>query len=135
MVKNVAIGSSSYTRSSQIANQVYPVGSLLSYWSDFLLEWKNMEQKQVQIRASEADLKGVYSNVMQISHTQEEFILDFFNIVGESGVLSARVILSPSHLKRMIRALEENLKKYEEKFGPIILVQPPTPPEIGFKPK
>ena len=94
-----------------------------------------MEQKQIQIRASEADLKGVYSNVMQVSHTQEEFILDFFNIVGGSGVLAARVILSPSHLKRMIRALEENLKKYEEKFGPIILVQPPTPPEIGFKTK
>ena len=92
-----------------------------------------MEQKQVQIRASEADLKGVYSNVMQVSHTQEEFILDFFNIVGGSGVLSARVILSPSHLKRMIRALEENLKNYEDRFGPIIPAQPPTP-EVGFKP-
>ena len=92
-----------------------------------------MEQKQIQIRASEADLKGVYSNVMQISHTQEEFILDFFNIVGGSGVLSARIILSPSHLKRMIRALEENLKKYEDSFGPIIPAQLLTP-EVGFKP-
>ena len=78
-------------------------------------------------------MKGVYSNVMQISHTQEEFILDFFNIVGGSGVLSARVIVSPSHLKRMIRALEENLKNYEARFGPIIPAQPPTP-EVGFKP-
>jgi len=92
-----------------------------------------MEQKQIQIRASEADLKGVYSNVMQILHTQEEFILDFFNIIGESGVFSARIILSPGHLKRMVQALEENLKKYESRFGPITPAQPPTP-EVGFKP-
>ncbi len=95
-----------------------------------------MEQQkpsQIQIRASDADLKGVYSNVMQVVHTQEEFMLDFFNIVGSTGVLSTRVILSPGHLKRMIQALEENMKKYEGHFGKISPAEAPTE-EIGFKP-
>jgi hypothetical protein len=95
-----------------------------------------MEQQkspQIQIRASDADLKGVYSNVMQVVHTQEEFILDFFNIVGSTGVLSTRVILSPGHLKRMIQVLEENMKKYEGLFGKILPTEAPTE-EIGFKP-
>ncbi len=52
--------------------------------------------KQIKIQASKDDLKGVYSNVMQVSHTQEEFVLDFLNITGTTGVLSARVILSPA---------------------------------------
>jgi len=95
-----------------------------------------MEQQkpsQIQIRASDENLKGVYSNVMQVIHTQEEFILDFFNIVGSTGVLSTRVILSPGHLKRMIQALEENMKKYEGHFGKILPAEAPTE-EIGFKP-
>ena len=94
-----------------------------------------MEQKiqQIQIRASNDDLKGVYSNAMQTTHTQEEFILDFFNIVGTGGVLSVRVVLSPGHLKRMTRVLEENMKKYEDRFGPISPAQAPTE-KIGFKP-
>jgi len=96
------------------------------------------EQKtqQIKIRAQDADLKGVYSNVMKVSHNQEEFILDFFNIVDSVGVLSSRIILSPGHLKRMIAALEDNLKKYEDRFGLITPSQAPTETgQIGFKPE
>ncbi len=82
---------------------------------------KNMEQqqKQVQIKAKDQDLKGSYSNLMQILHTKEEFILDFFLASPPQGVLASRVIMSPGHLKRMAKALEENVKKYEDKFGKI----------------
>lgn len=93
-----------------------------------------MEQKQqeIKIRASNDDLKGVYSNAMRITHTQEEFMLDFFSISAPTGVLSARVILSPGHLKRMIQALEDNIKKYEATFGSVTPAE--TPKEgIGFK--
>jgi len=88
--------------------------------------------KQIQIQASKDELKGGYSNVMQVVHTQEEFVLDFLNITGSTGVLSSRVILSPSHFKRMIRALEGNLRKYEERFGEITPTEEPKR-EIGFK--
>ena len=69
---------------------------------------------------------------MQASHTQEEFILDFFNVVGQLGVLSARIILSPGHLKRMTQALEENMKNYESRFGKVTPADSPKE-EIGFK--
>ncbi|MDP3741227.1 MAG: DUF3467 domain-containing protein [bacterium] len=92
------------------------------------------QQNQVQIRASDKDLKGVYSNMMQVSHTQEEFILDFFSInpTVPVGVLASRVILSPGHMKRIIAALQENLKRYEGSFGIVTPAQGPGK-EIGFK--
>lgn len=78
-----------------------------------------MEQKQLKIKAKDDDLKGAYSNLMQIFHTKDEFILDFFLASPPQGVLTSRVVMSPGHLKRMIRALEENIGKYEQKFGKI----------------
>lgn len=93
----------------------------------------NNQQKQVQIKAKEDDLKGVYSNVIQIAHNKEEFVLDFFNIVGQMGTLNSRIILSPGHLKRMLKALEGNLKKYEEKFGEIDAADTPKGGDFGFK--
>lgn len=95
-----------------------------------------MPQKQeLKIKIREQDLKGVYSNLMQVFHTRDEFVLDFFLASPPQGVLASRVIMSPGHLKRMLRALEENIKKYEQKFGKIEETSPPAPEkEIGFKP-
>lgn len=92
---------------------------------------QQQQQQQIQIRSSDADLKGVYSNMVQVTHTQEEFILDFFNVVSPNGVLAARVILSPGHLKRLAAALQENLKKYESRFGPVTPAEAPQR-EFGF---
>jgi len=75
--------------------------------------------KEIQIKIGENELKGVYANMMRVFHTPEEFILEFLNVFPPSGVVTARVVVSPQHLKRIVRALEENLKRYEEKFGKI----------------
>jgi len=91
----------------------------------------NGQPKQIQIKAKDDDLKGVYSNIMQVLHTKEEFVLDFFLVSQPTGVLSSRVIMSPGHLKRMIRALQENLSKYEDKFGKIEEAELPEA-KIGF---
>ena len=90
------------------------------------------QQRQIQIKAQDEDLKGKYSNLMQITHTQEEFVLDFFLAVPPQGTLASRVVLSPGHLKRMLRALEDNIGKYEEKFGNIKEAESPEP-SLGFK--
>lgn len=90
----------------------------------------NNEQK-IQIKATDDKLKGVYSNLMQVSHTKEEFILDFFLVFPPSGVLNSRIIMNPGHLKRVIKALQENMNKYEEKFGEIKEAQSPET-KIGF---
>ena len=92
------------------------------------------QQKRIQIKAKDEDLKGVYSNLMQVLHTKEEFILDFFLVSPPEGVLVSRIIVNPLHFKRMIKALQENLQKYEGKFGEIKIETIPQPP-IGFKTK
>jgi len=93
------------------------------------------QQQQIQIRASDADLKGVYSNSMRVTHTQEEFVLDFFNIMlaDNSGILVSRIITSPGHFKRMIQALQDNLQKYESHFRKIEAAEGPEESEIGFR--
>jgi hypothetical protein len=91
-----------------------------------------MEQKQIQIKATDEKLRGEYSNMMQILHTKEEFVLDFLNIFPPTGTLNSRIILSPGHFKRMMKAMEENLKKYEAQFGKIEESEAPKS-GIGFQ--
>lgn len=93
-----------------------------------------MEEKtqQLQIKATDESLKGVYANMVQISHGSEEFILDFANAIPPQGMLVSRVIVSPSHFKRLSLAMQENLKKYEEKFGTISLAVVPDQ-KMGFR--
>ena len=91
------------------------------------------QQKQLQIKVLDEQLRGSYANAMQVSHTQEEFNLDFLNLTPHQGVgiVNARVIISPGHLKRIIAALQDNLKKYEDRFGAVPIATEPA--EIGFK--
>ncbi len=90
-------------------------------------------QKQLQIKISDDVLKGVYANAMQVFHTKEEFVLDFMNLSPHQGVgiVNSKVIMSPGHLKRVIAALSDNLKKYEDQFGKV--QEADAPSEIGFK--
>ncbi|REJ81489.1 MAG: DUF3467 domain-containing protein [Acidobacteria bacterium] len=76
-------------------------------------------QAEVNIKIGDDELKGAYSNLLRIAHTSEEFILDFINLVPPQGVVSARIITSPGHLKRIIRALQANLERYEKTHGEI----------------
>ncbi|MDI6820769.1 MAG: DUF3467 domain-containing protein [Patescibacteria group bacterium] len=91
-----------------------------------------MNEQQIQIRATDQDLKGVYSNVVLIGHSQEEFTLDFLNVIGKAGILSSRVIVTPGHFKRIIQAFSENLKAYEQKFGTVMPTEAPKQ-DFGFK--
>lgn len=88
--------------------------------------------QQVQIKAADEVLRGVYANMVQVGHSSEEFILDFMSVFPPSGQLAARVIVSPSHFKRLVSAMEENLKNYENEYGTISLAVVPDQ-KIGFK--
>ncbi|MBP5993755.1 MAG: DUF3467 domain-containing protein [Candidatus Moranbacteria bacterium] len=90
------------------------------------------QSKQIQIKATDEKMKGEYANMMQVMHTQEEFVLDFLNMFPPTGTLNARIIVSPSHMKRMVATLADNLKKYESRFGEVSAVEPPQNP-IGFE--
>jgi hypothetical protein len=52
----------------------------------------NPQEQQVQIKVTDEVLKGAYANMVQVAHTQEEFILDFMNLFPPSGILNARVV-------------------------------------------
>ena len=78
-----------------------------------------MEKTKLKIKTKSEDLKGAYSNLMIISNRKEEFILDFLMVLPPEGVLTSRVIVSPDHLKRMVKTLQTSIEKYEKQFGSI----------------
>jgi len=90
------------------------------------------QSKQIQLKADDDTLKGRYANMAQISHTKEEFALDFINMLPPQAVLLSRILLSPGHAKRLARALKENVEKYEAAHGEIEEAGPPQP-EMGFQ--
>ncbi len=64
--------------------------------------------------------KGRYANMAVISHTQNEFLIDFALLQPQgSALVVARVITSPRHAKALLRSLAENIRRYEATFGPI----------------
>ena len=81
--------------------------------------------KGLNVKVGDEELKGRYSNLLRVTHTREEFILDFINAVPPQAIVTARLVASPGHLKRIVRALTENLERYEKNFGP--LVEAPEP--------
>jgi hypothetical protein len=87
--------------------------------------------KEIKISFPEKIQGGVYANNMVVSHTKEEFILDFIMVAPPAGTVTARVIVSPGHMKRVLEALRDNLSKYEKSFGTIQVAEEPKG-RIGF---
>jgi hypothetical protein len=77
------------------------------------------ETQGVNIKIADEELKGRYSNLLRITHTREEFILDFINLVPPQGAVTARIVTSPGHMKRIVHALAANLQRYEKQHGTI----------------
>jgi hypothetical protein len=82
-------------------------------------------KKGLNVKIGDEELKGRYSNLLRVTHTREEFILDFLNAVPPQAIATARLITSPGHLKRIVRALAENVERYEKAFGVIVEAAPP----------
>ncbi len=89
------------------------------------------EQQKINIKVKDDDLKGKYSNLMQITHAKEEFVMDFFLNLPPEGIMVSRVLVSPGHAKRIQAALQENIKRYEDKFGKIQETENPEA-QLGF---
>jgi hypothetical protein len=82
---------------------------------------------EIQVTFPEHLKGGVYSNNMTVTHTREEFVL----VAPPAGAVTARVILSPGHAKRVLAALSENVRKYEGAHGTILTAEEPQG-KIGF---
>ena len=85
---------------------------------------KKPSSQKIQIQAKEETSMGRFSNSMFIAHGPEEFIIDWLLNSPTGAHLVSRIIVSPGHVKRIISALTDNLKRYEEKYGEIKLVEP-----------
>lgn len=82
---------------------------------------------QLNIELSEAVAEGVYSNLVMISHSPEEFILDFIRVMPgvPKARVKSRIIITPQHAKRLLGALAENIDRYEASHGEIVERTPP----------
>lgn len=68
---------------------------------------------------------GVYANNMVVAHTKEEFVMDFIMLAPPEGAVTARIVVSPGHVKRIFNALVENISRYEATFGTIEVAEEP----------
>jgi hypothetical protein len=90
---------------------------------------KNNPQ-ELKIEIGEQEAEGVYSNLVIVSHTDSEFILDFARLLPgkPKAKVHSRVIMNPKNCKLFLAALQDNLNKFESKFGKIPM---PVPPMMG----
>lgn len=89
-------------------------------------------ENSIEVKAEDKVLQGRYSNLVQVSHTKEEFVLDFIEAFPPTNQLVSRIIVSPGHFKRFAKAVSENLAAYEKANGNIESTSD-KPNKIGFK--
>ena len=94
-------------------------------------------KQQLNIELSEEVAQGIYSTLAVITHPTSEFVVDFVRIMPgiPKANVKSRVILTPEHAKRLLMALEDNIKKFEKIHGPIKNVKPgndPMMPPMNF---
>jgi hypothetical protein len=84
---------------------------------------ENQNNNQINIELSEEMAEGTYSNLAIITHSNSEFVVDFIRIMPgvPKAKVKSRIVLTPEHAKRLLLALGDNVKKYEDQHGLIQL--------------
>lgn len=93
------------------------------------------KKPEIQIEIDDAVAQGNYVNLAMIGHSENEFILDFIFLQPQSpkSKVRSRIITSPAHAKRLLAALQDNIAKYESRFGQIKApAQPEDEKKVGF---
>ena len=92
------------------------------------------QQEQINIELDESIAEGVYSNLAIINHSSSEFVLDFVSIMPglPKAKVKSRIVLTPQHAKRLIKALADNVHRFELAQGEIKdTEQAPIPLNFG----
>jgi hypothetical protein len=98
-------------------------------------EFEEQGQPSINIELSEAAAEGIYSNLVLVSHSSSEFVIDFARLLPgpPKGKVHSRIIMTPSHAKALIATLQENLSRFERNFGVVPpLAGPGAPPPGEF---
>ena len=92
------------------------------------------KQQQLQVELSPEQSEGIYANGVGIHHTPSEFIMDFLRVLpgAQKAKVFARIIMTPQNILLLRNALDDNVKKYEDRFGKIKIFGKEEK-EIGFK--
>jgi len=95
---------------------------------------KNINQGQINIELSDEVAEGIYTNLAMITHSNSEFIVDFIKMMPgvPKAKVKSRVILTPQHAKRLLKALQDNISKFEAMHGPIKDSVPGEIPPMNF---
>jgi len=92
------------------------------------------KQNQLNIELDESVADGTYANLAIINHSISEFVVDFVNVMPGTpkAKVKSRIILTPQHAKRFMKALAENVSRFEKAHGEIKdYEQPPIPMNFG----
>lgn len=81
----------------------------------------NQPNNQLNIEISEEIAEGEYANLAIITHSHAEFVIDFVNVMPGTpkSKVKSRIILTPQHAKRFMKALTDNISRYEQANGKI----------------
>ena len=92
------------------------------------------KEGQLNIELSEEVADGTYSNLAIINHSVSEFVVDFINVMPgvPKAKVKSRIVLTPQHAKRLMKALADNVIRFEKAHGEIKdYEQPPIPMNFG----
>lgn len=88
-------------------------------------------EKKLNLEISPEVARGTYSNMVLISHSHSEVVLDFAAVYpGPKSMVQSRIVLNPEHAKRLLLALADNIGKYEKQFGTIELGRQQETPQM-----
>lgn len=81
----------------------------------------NQQPGQINIELDEKVAEGIYSNLAIINHSASEFVLDFVTLMPgvPKAKVKSRIILTPQHAKRLLKAIGENINRFELAHGEI----------------
>ncbi len=98
------------------------------------MEKQSKKKHQIKIELDDNVGQGEYANFAVVTHSPAEFIMDYIRILPgmTKSKVKSRIIMAPMHAKTLMMALQDNIKKYENKFGEIKIAKGTTP-EQNFK--
>ncbi|MCK5124959.1 MAG: DUF3467 domain-containing protein [candidate division Zixibacteria bacterium] len=81
------------------------------------------QQPRINIELGDKEAEGIYSNLALITHSPSEIIIDFARVMPgtQKGKVYSRIIMTPQHAKMLYKALDDNIKKFENQFGKITI--------------
>jgi hypothetical protein len=96
---------------------------------------KEEKPKQINIELDEKTAEGIYSNLAIINHSVSEFVIDFISMMpgAPKAKVKSRIVLTPQHAKKFLKALNDNVSRFENAHGVIKDYEQPTIP-LNFGP-